>query len=203
MRLAAATLFVLLAFAPDAASHRLDDYLQATRIAVTRDRVAIELDLTPGALIADRIVPSVDRDRDGTISVPEIERYARDVVNDLALDVDGVSYGLTPGRAESPSWSEFREGLGTIRIEASARVRLGEGTHRIRYENRHRRDVGVYLANVLAPSTREMVIRRQQRDVYQRAFDVEIDVATRAASLSWTLGQAILAAALLAWRARE
>jgi hypothetical protein len=203
MRVAAAVFFVLLAFPREAAPHRLDDYLQATRLAVARDRITIELDLRPGAVIASAIFPLIDRDTDGAVTASEVERYARGVLSDLTLDVDGVSHRLTLTRAESASWAEFRDGLGTIRIEASAGVRLTDGTHRIRYENRHRPDIGVYLANALAPSTPEIAILRQQRDVHQRQFDVDINVTARSTSLSWALGQVILAAALLACRVRE
>ena len=31
-----------------AGAHRLDEYLQATRVGIERDRVSIDIDLTPG-----------------------------------------------------------------------------------------------------------------------------------------------------------
>ena len=38
------------------AAHRLDEYLQAARIAVDVDRVGVELDLTPGVAIAPSVM---------------------------------------------------------------------------------------------------------------------------------------------------
>ena len=49
-RLALLVAFVILGVRLDA--HRLDEYLQATRVAIERGRVTVEIDLTPGASLA-------------------------------------------------------------------------------------------------------------------------------------------------------
>src|SRR5689334_7014001 len=43
--------WVLLSLPRDASAHRLDEYLQATRVDVGADGIGIEIDLTPGANI--------------------------------------------------------------------------------------------------------------------------------------------------------
>ena len=50
-----AVLVASLAFAPRAGAHRLDECLQAMRVTIDIDRISLDLDLTPGASIADRM----------------------------------------------------------------------------------------------------------------------------------------------------
>src|SRR5688500_2478626 len=107
---------------PGAEAHRLDEYLQTTRVAVTPDGLEIELDLTPGAAVATSVFPLIDRDGDLRVTPPEIEAYARRLLNDLALQVDGRGYLLTLTRAECPSWPELRDGMGTITMVATVDV---------------------------------------------------------------------------------
>ena len=66
-----------LAMPAESAAHRLDEYLQAARVSLARDRIALEVDLTPGANIAPAIVALLDRDGDGTISPIEAEAYGQ------------------------------------------------------------------------------------------------------------------------------
>jgi hypothetical protein len=60
-----------------AGAHRLDEYLQATRLSLDLDRVGVEIDLTAGVSLAAQIFASIDTDRDGRISIAEGEAYAR------------------------------------------------------------------------------------------------------------------------------
>jgi hypothetical protein len=194
---------ILLALPRDASPHRLDEYLQATRIAVAREHVALEIDLTPGVAIAPRVFALVDRDADGRVTELEIEAYARTVLEDVALSVDGRTYRLTLTRAESPSWSDMRDGLGTIRIEAAAAVPLAAGgKHHIRYQNFHQPEISVYLANALVPASREVSIAGQDRDREQRRFDLDIAVSGGSSAYSWLAVQGLLFVALLIYRAR-
>lgn len=180
-------------------AHQLDEYLQATRIALARDSVTIELDLTPGIAIAAAIFPLIDRDGDLTVAASEIETYARSVLKDLTLHVDGRVCPLTLIRAESPSWPELRDGIGTIRIEAHTDVPLQRtGEHRIHYENFHRPDMSVYLANVLVPATPTISVVGQERDRTQRRFDLDVTVAGISKPYaSWLALSVIAFAALL------
>ena len=51
----------LLVLAWDASAHRLDDYLQATRVSVTTNRIDLSLELTPGVAIADQLLAITDK----------------------------------------------------------------------------------------------------------------------------------------------
>jgi hypothetical protein len=193
---------LLVGLAPGAEAHRLDEYLQATRVALTPDGLDIEVDLTPGTAVAASIFPLIDRDADLRVTPPEIESYARRVLADLALEVDGRRYPLALTRAECPSWPEIRDGIGTITIAATADAPWRPGSHHVRYENFHRRDIGVFLANALVPADREISIVAQQRDPTQRRFDLDITVAPAWSRYFWPILPSILLAVLIAARRR-
>lgn len=188
MKFSLLVLGVLLAVPLPAESHRLDEYLQASRLAFSRDRVVVELDLTPGVSVAPHVFAMIDGDRDARVSALEIEAYARRVLQDLSLRIDGRPRRLTLGRAESPSWDELRDGVGTIRLEAFTEPGLAtHGRHSVVYENSHESASAVYLVNVLIPSAGDMIVGAQRRDMLQRRIAVDVDVTMRLSVLSWSL----------------
>jgi hypothetical protein len=198
------TVAILLAFPYPAASHRLDEYLQATRIALTEDRIVLEIDLTPGVTIAPQIFALIDRNGDDRVSGPEIAAYAHTVLRDVVLELDEQPYRLTLVRAECPSWLEMRDGAGTIRLEATAQAPLGTaGRHRLVYENTHQSESSVYLVNALVPSSRAIAIAEQRRDRLQHGIHLDIDVTAPRALSPWVILQGIGLTALLAYRRRK
>jgi hypothetical protein len=203
MKTGALTLGVLLALASPVQSHRLDEYLQATRLAFSPDRVVVELDLTPGVSVAPQIFAMIDRDGDAHVSPIEIEGYARRVLQDLSLRIDGRLSSLTLVRAESPTWDEIREGLGIIRVEASTDAALKKGHHHVVYENAHEPAIGVYLVNALIPSSTDVTIGTEHRDALQRHIDLDVDATTSFDPASWLmLTCGALAAVLMVRRYR-
>jgi hypothetical protein len=160
---------VLLALMPIgcAAAHRLDEYLQATLIGVTRDGTDIEMQLTPGVAILPVLIASIDQDRDGRISSEEAREYVVRVAREIELRVDGVPAPLSLVESSFPTIEAMREGLGTIRMK----LRTARSGHELRFENRHLRQVSVYLVNCLAAPG--LVVRRQQRDEAQRSIELE------------------------------
>ena len=59
------------ALAPRVDAHQLDEYLQAARLDLSRDRVGVEIDLTPGMAIAPQIIALIDVDADGFVSAAD------------------------------------------------------------------------------------------------------------------------------------
>jgi hypothetical protein len=202
-RMVAAAVAVLLAGVRAADAHQLDEYLQATRIAIEHDRIVLEIGLTPGVAIAEQIFATIDRNRDHQISGPEIEAYGRMVLQDLLLEFDGRAYPLTLARAGCPPWSDMREGLGTIRLQATADIPVGTaGHHHLQFANTHRSDIGVYLVNPLVPSSRTIAIAGQQRDVLQHGIRLNINVMRPYTSASWILVPLVGMAAVVMYRRR-
>jgi len=184
-KMVAAAFAVLLAVVPAADAHQLDEYLQATRIAIEPDRIVLEIGLTPGVAVADQIFASIDLNGDTLVSASEIETYGRQVLLDLALDVDGHALPLTLVRAESPAWAEMRDGIGTIRLTAATEAAIPPGGHRLRFVNNHRSGVSVYLVNALMPSASTISIRRQERDVRQRVIRLDFDRSLPYVGTGW------------------
>jgi len=163
-----------------AEAHRLDEYLQATRISIELDRIGLEMNLTPGAAVADNVIAAIDRDHNGSISAAEGAAYARLVVESLSLDVDGQHRMLTLDEFSIPSPGDMRNGEGVIRLKASGKMpRATAGQHRLGFSNSHRSDIGVYLINALIPEDERIRITGQSRDTFQNEFKMEFNVYER------------------------
>lgn len=184
-------------------AHVLDEYLQATRLAIARERIDLEIDLTAGTAVAAGVFARIDANGDGQVSAHEIETYGARVLQDLILEVDGRPYPLRLTRAECPSWPEIRDGDGTIRVEAAGAVVVSSGPHRIHYANGHEPAIGAYMVNALVPATRAIAITAQRRDVRQRGIDLDVDVAAPFAGLRWTIVSFVGLATMILYRRRS
>lgn len=164
--------------APPSSAHRLDEYLQATLVAVARDRVELEINLTPGVAIAPQVIAAIDRDRSGVISPEEEVAYANTVMAAITLQVDGRAQQAAVTARRFPTLAEMTEGLGTIRLKAAAHLpAASSGTHEVLYRNMHRPELGVYLANALVPADSAIEISAQRRDVQQHELRIDYRVA--------------------------
>jgi hypothetical protein len=183
-----------------AAAHRLDEYLQAARLAVSTDSVAVELDLTPGVNVARAVASRIDCDADGAISPAEAEAYGRLVAADLELSVDGQRAPLTLTSVDSPPIAEMLDGVGTIRLAMHAHVgQRSAARMAIRFANGHDPGESVYLVNALKTADSRLTIERQSRDTDQRSIDLQYAVHQgRTVAIGWSA--AALALVLgLAW----
>src|SRR4051794_12493415 len=117
MRPIAVSALLVLSVAPGATAHRLDEYLQATLIGVTRNGIDVEIRLTPGVAMLPAWMAVIDQDRDGRISAEEERAYAGRVARDVELRVDGVAAPLRFTHTQFPTLDAMREGLGTIAIK--------------------------------------------------------------------------------------
>jgi hypothetical protein len=198
------TLVLLVIASAPASAHRLDEYLQAARIGIDPERIRVELDLTPGASVAPRVLAEIDRDGNGVISREEAGAYAARVTGDVRLDVDGRPLALEPVESQCHIPGRMLEGEGTIALQWTAVVpTLASGSHRLTWRNRHHADIGVYLANALVPSSARVAVMSQQRDIDQKELVIEYQLRGAARThAGWWLASAgavaLLAAAV--WR---
>lgn len=169
-------LFLLLA--SEAWAHRLDEYLQATRVLVATNRIDLSIELTPGVAVANQLMVVIDKDRDGRISDEEGAVYAQRVLKDMRVELDKKVLDVRLVDTSFPPLHEIRTGLGAIRIKATAPVgQLAASKHTISLTNTHLPAISVYLVNALAPKDRAIQITKQTRDELQKDYRLEFSVS--------------------------
>jgi hypothetical protein len=166
------------AFGARVSAHRLDEFLQAARIAVERDRVQLEMNLTPGMAIADGVIREIDEDRDGVLSQEEQRAYAGRVLSALTLRVDdSAPLHVQLAGSSFPDVAALRAGDGAIIIRSGADVsRLPAGPHRLFFQNRNTAGNSVYLANALVPEDEDVAVTGQARAGDQSQLTIEFVV---------------------------
>jgi hypothetical protein len=161
-------------------AHRLDEYLQATRVGFAGNRIVLEIDLVPGAAMASDIMTRLDRNGDGTVSPVEAAAYAQIVLGDLIVKVDERPVGLTLARVEMASLDEIRGGIGAIQLRAVGLVEgSATGSHHVYFRNDHRPGMSVYLVNALIPEGPHIQVLGQTRDPRQQEVRIDYSVGQR------------------------
>jgi hypothetical protein len=186
-------------------AHRLDEYLQAARIALQPDGVLIDLDLTPGVAVADAVIAAIDHDRDGELSEDEQRAYADRIVRTLDVRLDEERLPLRVRSAAFPSVSALRLGEDTIRLQVGAtHPSLSAGPHRLFFKNARPDAHVVYLANALVPQSASLSVTGQRRDREQRELTIAYavrDESSRSALVSPLVG--LTAMVLVLWLTRR
>jgi hypothetical protein len=188
-RVFVAVIVVVLVMPAEPAAHRLDEYLQAARVSLARDRITLEVDLTPGVNIASAVVTLLDRDGDNTISPIEAGRYGQVVLSDLVLELDGRPVAMTLTRVGAPSIDEMRNGVGTVQLRAVGISKaVFPGRRHLYFRNNHQPAASVYLVNALIPEDGDVGVVGQTRDPRQQGVRVEYNVGPRwPAQLLWVV----------------
>jgi hypothetical protein len=170
-------LLALLAFSWPAQAHRIDEYLQATRIAVGLERIDLSIDLTPGVAIAQEVLPSIDPDAGAQIAPHQGQKYARRVLQDLRFSLDGKPRSIKLMSATFPARADMEAGEGTIHLQAVVKIPTLKPTHHeILFRNTHLPGISVYLVNALVPENTAIQITRQTRDDLQREYRLSFEV---------------------------
>jgi hypothetical protein len=190
---------VWLATPDPARAHRLDEYLQATRISIGADRVGLELDLTAGVAMASEVFAWIDTNRDGQISSVEAGTYARQVLGSVVLSLDGRALPITLIDCHFPRHDEMSRGVGTIQVRAAAELSASRaGRHQLSFVNTHRPERSVYLVNALVPGDPRVHIGDQQRDRAQHGLTLDYTVGASAPwARTWSLLTALGMAGVL------
>ena len=164
-----------LLIATPATAHRLDEYLQGTILAVTKDRLSADLTLTPGVAIFPVLIKEIDTNADGTISGTEQHAYAERVLGDLSLSIDGRRLLPRLIAAEFPPESDMQEGRGEIHIEFDAALPPGGQGRKLIFENHHQNAISVYQVNVLVPRDPAVRILGQNRNYSQSLYELNFE----------------------------
>ena len=163
--------------------HRVDEYLQATLVVVEPDRVRLQMNLTPGVAVADRVLSQIDTDHDGTISTNEAAAYCEQMKRDVIVEIDQRALKLNLVASYFPGLDELRSGWGFIQMEFAATHRpFSAGTHKVAIENRHLTALSVYLLNAAQPASSSIQITRQTRNENQSVGQIQLTVHSPAGS---------------------
>jgi len=169
-------LLALLAFPSPGFAHRLDEYLQATLVAIEPGGFRMQINLTPGVAIAEQVLALIDRDRDGVISTNEAAAYAELLKRDLIVQLDQRTVELKLIASNFAEPTELRTGLGIIQMEFSVTPgMLAAGRHELDFENRHLPAASVYLFNAAQPGSASVQITGQKRNENQSTGEITFD----------------------------
>jgi hypothetical protein len=171
---------VLVTLPAAAGAHRLDEYLQATLVAIEPGRIELSIHLTPGIEVADGVLERIDFNRDGRISDSEAATYSELLRRDLTLQLDAGDLELETVAAVLPTPAQLRTGEGIIELTFAAAAALAPGRHVLVLENRHQPRIGVYLFNAARPASPAIAIARQRRNDDQSIGEIEFTLTPRA-----------------------
>ena len=199
-RLAVAIVVFVLAMPAPSAAHRLDEYLQAARLSLTRRQIALELDMTPGVNVAPALFAFLDRNGDGKISESEAGAYGDRVLEDVVLELDGRPVPLTLTRVEIPSSAAMSDGMGTIQLRAVGPSQsVAAGRRQLHFRNDHQPAASVYMVNALMPEESGVSVVAQARDPRQKSVRVEYDLGPQwTAQVLWLVVAAVVLTPLVA-----
>lgn len=186
---------LLVATGAAVSAHRYDEYLQASRIAITPAAVRLDVSLTPGIAVADAVIREVDTNRDAVLSHAERSAYAQQVVKGLSLRFDGALLPLTLVGASFPAPDAIRGGDAAITLVVEARLPAAvAGAHRLAFRNANAVHGAVYLANALMPADARVAITGMTHAIDQSGLTVAYTVRPARGVSSW-LREAVTASA--------
>ena len=166
-------------------AHPLDQYLLASYLTVTPNQVVVEVDMTPGVLVAPQLLPTIDTNGDQQLSEAESRAYAELVLKKLELKVDSQPQPLTFTKIEMPSVLAFQAGYGLMRLYVRADLPKGAvGSHQLYYKNTYQPTNTLYQVNAFLDDTTGVTVGPQNRDANQQSvtMDYTITAASTASS---------------------
>jgi len=163
----------ILLTATPALAHRLDEYLEATLVSVEKTRVQAQITLTPGVAVYPIVLADIDTNADGVISETEQRAYARRVLRELWLTIDGHPLTLQLLSRQFPPIEEMKDGRGQIQIEFSADLPFSGGNRKLVFENHHQSRIAAYQVNCLVPRDPTIRIVAQNRNYLQSFYQLE------------------------------
>lgn len=153
--------------------------------------MGIELDLTPGVLVAPQVIALMDSNGDGQISEEEAQAYARRVLSEVRVEVEQQPYSLVPTAVVLPPMLNLTAGVGMIRVEATlspdgTQRPLRAGPHEVTVWNGHAPVKSVYQSAVVLQRAGAIEVGQQTRDDLQQSLRVDYSVVapTQAAGSS-------------------
>ena len=153
-------------------AHRLNEYLEATTISLSRNEVFIELRLTPGVDVAPTLLKNIDRNNDGRISPEEQQAYLAVLSHDFSLMLDGRNAALQLVSSSFPDEEAMKKGMADIIIRYEAKIEQAGASHQLKLTNVHYKPIAVYLVNCILPADTTIRVINQTRSADQSVYQL-------------------------------
>jgi hypothetical protein len=154
-------------------------------LSVQVDRVQASMRLIPGITVASAVISGIDTNHDGVFSLSEEQTYARQVLADLEIRIDGTQLHPRLVSWSFPPLAQMRDGLGEIHIDYTVELPRGRADRTFTVTNHHLSASSVYLVNALVPGDPDLRIVAQQRNPQQSVYQLryrQLSAGGRAAS---------------------
>ena len=169
------SVLAVLSVTAEAAAHA-HHYGQSAFVTVGPAGVKVELDLSPGALVAGQVVRLLDTDGDGHISEEELRSYSDVLIRDVSVRIDGELVVLKLASRDVPEPSHLATGEDRLRLSFTAAVpALSPGPHHLLLRNTHRPVPSAHQAHALAGDA-TVRIGKQRRDAAQDELSADFEV---------------------------
>jgi hypothetical protein len=168
-----------------ASAHRLDEYLQAALFSIGKDRVELQLRLTPGVAVFPIVLVDIDTEAARTA-------YAEQVRRDLSLTIDNAPLRLTLASVRFAPIEEMKQGRGEIQLDFRAPIPPGGPRRHLVFQNHHRAPIAAYLVNSLVPAHPQIHITTQTRTNDQSEY--QLDYFDTSVPAPWWSGARLLTA---------
>lgn len=106
----------VLAAAGPASAHPTDEIVQQVYVTPARSGLTVELDITPGVLVASGFAGSLDLDHDGVLGPGEISTHVAAVEAAVQVQVDGEAVDLQPTDVSYPPLDVLAAGADAVRL---------------------------------------------------------------------------------------
>lgn len=157
-------------------AHPLDEFPELTYLTISPTNITIELDVTPGVLLAAETLAQIDTNGDNTISDTEARTYVEMIVGKLSLSVDGTAIPVTLTSYTMPAVLNIQAGYGEIEIVATAdlptAVEDSTTTHEIAYTNGFTPAKAKYQVNTFIEQGATISLGAQNRSDDQQSINV-------------------------------
>lgn len=154
-----------------------DHFEQQAYVTVQPNGVDVELDLSPGSLVAAAFVAHLDRNGDGNLSSAEQTAYLTQLVADVVLVVDDIPATLHVVLGAFPTVRALRTGEAQIVVRLRAELDRGPAAsnsrHDIRFLNQHQPVASKWMASGFTEPPIKLVAQQRSPDYRELRFATE------------------------------
>lgn len=133
-------------------AHPVDEVVQAAYLWLAPGAVRLELDLTPGTLVVDTVLQSLDTNADQHITDAEARAYAERVLKQSTITLDGMATAWRLEKVNVPPYQSLKLEGNMLKIYAVAGRADRAGAHTLSYGNRYQLTQSQCIANVFLHS---------------------------------------------------